>query len=309
LPPVPALHQTAIAVAPQAPLLGDAERGLFAALDAGEDTIRPAKLLPEDRPAFNWLWAAAAWKPGAKAPSSPFFKGSAGDREAQVWRAFLAGGSGDPAEMPLHQSGSRLLLWDWMRNRDRHAPLPKAERQRLEDRLLDGGPAMLQGWALRHALCFAVAERDAARLGALKASHGAKAPDTFSGTQALLGLLDGPGPVFRLWQLPGLGYQDTRLGGLGARKVWICPPGFPVPEGAAWVIPSATGNQNGREADLIAGMKAEAQALLPELKGRAAWFAASRTEWEEAGLSWFPILIELDANGNVISVRMGDAAP
>lgn len=301
--------QASISVAPQAPLLGDAERGLFAALDAGERPSRPAKIPPPDRLAFDWLWNAAAWKPGGAAPASPFPKGSVAEREAQAWRAFLLAGDGDPARLSLDQSGSRLLLWTWMRNRDRRDPLAPPLRRRLEDRLLAGGPPILQGWALRHALCFAIAEKDGDRLTRLKAAHGSKAPETFAGAQALLGLLGGPSPAFRLWQLPGLRYQDATLGELGSRSVWICPPGFPVPDSATWIIPSETGDQNGRETDLSPGMRAEAEALTPELKGRAAWFAASRGEWEDLGLAWFPILIELDKDGNLASVRMGDAAP
>ena len=298
-----------IAVAPQAPLLGDAERDFFVALDSGERPIRPAKLLPEDRVAYQWLWNASTWTPGSKAPADLFSAGSKGHMEAQAWRAFLTTGQGDPRTLPLHESGSRLLLWTWMRRRDRKAPLPPVERKALEDRLLKGGPPVLQGWALRHALCFAVAERDNARLAALKALRGGDLPDTFAGVQALFGLLDGPTPVFRLWTLPGLHYEDTSLSGLGASRVWICPMGPAVPKGAAWIIPSENGGQNSRDAALNAPRREEAEAITAQLKGRKAWFAASRTEWEAVGLSWFPILLELDKAGNITSVRMGDAAP
>jgi len=297
----------AVATQPRAVTLAEAERALFAALDVEAPLPQPVQLAAGAR-AYAWLRAAAQWKAGVAVPANPFPEGSKEAREAGAIQAFLASGEG-AARLPLQLSGSRLLLWKWMRNRDRTAPLPKAGRKAIEDRLLEGGPDMLQGWALRHALCFAVAERDDARFAELKASKGADAPDTLAGIQSLLGLLGGPSPSFRLWRLPGLAYQDAGLGDLGARRVWICPPGFPVPEGAAWIIPSATGNQNGREAVLDPGMETEAKALAAELKGRPAWFAASRTEWESAGLGWFPILIELDKDGNLASVRMGDAAP
>ena len=302
-------HQAAVSVAPQTPLLGDAERELLSALDDGETSIRPVKIPPPDLLAYDWLWNASTWKPGGKSPASPFPKGSAAEHEAQAWQAFLTAGKGDPQTLPLRLSGSRLLLWEWMRNRDRRAPLLKTTRQHLEDRLMAGGPLIIQGWALRHALCFAIAERDGARFVALKTTKGADLPDTFGTIQALFGMFDGPSPVFRVWQLPGLHYQDSALGSLGASTIWICPPGPPVPKGAAWIIPSATGNQNGREAILNATMKEEAEGLIPQLKGREAWFAVSRTEWESAGLQWFPILIELDKGGNILSVKMGDAAP
>lgn len=298
----------AVATQPRPRSLAEAEQRVFAALDADDPSLPKLQVASSGARAYAWLRAAAQWKPGAAPPVDPFAKGSKDAREAEALRSFLSTGRG-PAQLPLRLSGSRLLLWTWLRNRDRTSPLPKDERAAIEDRLLGGGPDMLQGWALRHALCFAIAEQDGSRFAALKAAKGADAADTFTGAQSLLGLLGGPSPVFRLWRLPGLRYQDTTLGDLGARKVWICPPGIPVPEGAAWIIPSANGNQNGREAELNPGMKAEALSLSPELKGRAAWFAASKVEWEAAGLSWFPILIQLDGNGNLVSVRMGDAAP
>ncbi|HET8714730.1 MAG TPA: hypothetical protein VFM16_02820 [Holophagaceae bacterium] len=314
LPPAPPVLQAAPSpradVQTEAPLLGDAERTLFADLDAGAPLVHPTKIAAPDRVPFAWLWAAAAWKPGAPAPASPFPKGSAGDREAQVWRAFAAHGAGDPARLPLTLSGSRLLLWTWLRDRDRHRPLAPAARQAVEDRLLaKGGPEILRGWALRHALCFAVAERDGARFAALKAAWGEGAPQTFAAVQALFGLFDGPSPAFRIWSLPGLAYRDATFGDLGARQVWICPPGPAVPAGAAWIIPSADGQLGDREAGLSADLKAEADALLPALQGRTAWFAAARGEWEAVGLGWFPILVGLDAEGRVTSVKMGDAAP
>ncbi|HTL98883.1 MAG TPA: hypothetical protein VL181_08765 [Holophagaceae bacterium] len=303
----PALQDTKSPAA-QAMPLAQAETAFLNDLDAGLAFTPPKGLADEDQAAFRWLRDAAQWQRGAQAPAARFPKGGAADREAQAWRSFLAGGGGDPARLPLHLSGSRLLLWEWMRDRDRHRPLPAAERRALEDRLLDGGPPAIKGWALRHALCFAVAGRDTARFSALKARHGESAPDTFTSVQALFGLLDGPSPIFRLWQLPGLAYRDVALKDLGPRRVWICPPGPPVPEGAAWIIPSQTGDQNDREVALSSEMKTEAEAL-SAAAGRPAWFAASRSAWEASGLQWFPILIELDKDGNLASVRMGDAAP
>lgn len=297
----------AVATLPKVPTLAEAEQRVFAALDA-EDPLPPAGRITSGVRAYTWLRGAAQWKAGETAPANPFTKGTKEAKEADALRAFLASGA-DAAKLSLRLSGSRLLLWEWLRNRDRTRPLPKGERATIEDRLLQDGPVLLQGWALRHALCFAIAEKDNARFAALKAAKGADAPDAIAGAQSLLGLIGGPSPSFRLWDLPGLHYQDSTLGDLGARKVWICPPGIPVPDGAAWIIPSSTGNQNGREADLDPGMKAEAHKLLPELKGRTAWFAASRGEWEDLSLSWFPILIELDEHGNMLSVKMGDAAP
>lgn len=291
----------------QHPTYATAESALLAALDA-ESSIPETPRLASGAKAYAWLKAAAAWKPGAATPRDPFAKGSRDSKEAEALRVFLASGK-DAAELPLDLAGSRLLLWNWMRDQDRHAPLPKGERARIEDRLLKGGPDVIRGWALRHALCFAIADKDDARFAALKAEKGSEFPGLFGGAQNLLGLMGGPSPLFRLWSLPDLRYRDLTLSMLGARQVWICPPGLPVPAGAAWIIPSDTGEQSDREAELSPGMKAEAQGLAVQLHGQPAWFAASRGEWEAAGLSWFPILIDLDEKGNLISVRMGDAAP
>lgn len=309
LPPPPAIvRQATIAIAPETPRLQELELGLLADLDAGNALERPARIAPADRAAFDWLWSAAQWAPGRKAPANPFKAGAAA-REAALWRAALAQPKADPSGLPLSLSGSRLLLWAWMRGRDREAPLPKRARERIEDRLLDGGPPMIQGWALRHALCFTVAADDTARFAALKAKYGDAAPDTFASIQSLLGLIGGPSPTFRLWRLQGLDYQDLTLAGLKASRVWVCPPGPPVPEGAAWILPSSAGQQNGREALLSPELKAEAESLAAAVDRCPAWFAASKTEWEAAGLQWFPILIDLDTHGNLKRVRMGDAAP
>ncbi len=310
MPPTMPPHQAppaALSTPAQSPSYDTAESALFAALDA-DSSLPPTPRLAHGAKAYAWLKRAAEWKVGAPPPLDPFAQGSRESKEASAARAFLASGKG-ASDLPLTLAGNRLLLWTWMRNRDRHAPLSPRERARIEDRLLDGGPAVIQGWALRHALCFAIAEKDDARFTALKASKGSDFPALFGGTQNLLGLLGGPSPLFRLWSLPGFRYRDLTLSMLGVRKVWICPPGLPVPEGAAWIIPSDTGEQSAREAELSPGMRSEAQGLVPRLGGRTAWFAASRAEWEAAGLSWFPILIELDAQGNLASVRMGDAAP
>lgn len=309
LPPAPAPRQAIVSVAPQTPLLGDAERDLLTTLDEGNPPVRPANIPAPDLPAYDWLWNAAAWQPGQALPANPFPKGSAAAREAQAWRAFLAQPAGSPCHLPLALTGSQLLLWSWLHHRDRAHPLPPSQRQALEDRLMAGNAPVLRGWALRHALCFALAERDSGRFSALKAAHGSQAPETFAGAQALFGLLGGPSPAFRLWSLPGLTYRDADLGALGARQIWICPPGPPAPAGAVWIIPSQSGVMSGRETDLSPTRKEEAAALAPALHGRAAWFAPSKAEWEAVGLSWFPILITLDKDGAVARVQMGDAAP
>lgn len=311
LMPPPQAPPAAVAPPAQHPTYESAELALLASLDV-DAALPAAPNLPRGAKAYAWLRKAAEWKADAPPPKDPFAKGSRDSKEAEGMIAFLASGKG-LSRVKLDLAGNRLLLWKWMRHRDRHNPLPKPERETVEDRLLEEGPAVIQGWALRHALCFAIADKDDARFAALKAKKGSEFPGLFGGAQNLLGLLGGPSPLFRVWSLPGLRYRDITLSMLGSKQVWICPPGLPVPPGAAWIIPSDTGEQSARETDLNPGMKLEADGLVKnlhgDLHGKAAWFAASRSEWEAAGLSWFPILITLDAQENIASVQMGDAAP
>jgi len=139
--------------------------------------------------------------------------------------------------------------------------------------------------------------------------------ELLGGFQRLFGLLGGPSPILRLWTLPGLDYRDLRLDQLGATRAWICPletGALPeLPAGTSWIIPSLSAELDPRDAGLSKSLLAEGQALGDRLQsaGRTAFFAPSRTAFEELGLAWFPILIELDAKGAIRGIRMGDAAP
>jgi hypothetical protein len=102
---------------------------------------------------------------------------------------------------------------------------------------------------------------------------------------------------------------------LGAQRVWIRPaeagPLPQLPTGTAWIIPSATGSLDEREASLTGASLKEGEALASRLRteGRTAWFAPSRGAFVQIGLAWFPILLDLDTRGYLQSIRMGDAAP
>jgi hypothetical protein len=187
-------------------------------------------------------------------------------------------------------------------------------RRSWEDRLLNSGPALTRGYALRHALCWALAEQDDARFTRIRSAAGDGAQN-LQGFQRLFGLLGGPSPVLRLWALPGLAYRDLKLDQLGASRIWICAlDEGPIPElpaDTSWIIPSSTGVLDEREANLPELLLTEGRALADRLgpAGRSALLAPSVAAFERLGLVWFPILIELDAQGNLRSVRMGDAAP
>lgn len=282
------------------------------------DGDRPLPGGPEGAASLRWLRAAAAFDPDAGPPADPFPPGAA-RREAEALRSLLKAPAGEFAPrlkaLPLRLPGTALALWRWGQAQVRKGRFPRDTRWIWEDRLLAEGPSLTRGYALRHALCWALAERDEPRFTTLKARTDPAADFVMAGFQRLFGLLGGPPPVVRLWRLPDLDYQDLPLDQLGGRQVWVCPAepaSLPeCPAGASWIIPSAEGGLDERGASLTPGLLAEGQALAARLQaaGRTARFAPSRAAFESLGLAWFPILIELDARGNLASIRMGDAAP
>jgi len=289
------------------------------ALDA-YDWGRPLPAAPKGpgAAAHHWLQAAATFDPHQERPADPFPAGPA-HREAEALRALM---KVPPAHLaprltalPLHQPGTALALWRWGQAQVREGRFRPALRRAWEDRLLAKGPGLTRGYALRHALCWALAERDEARFAALKARADEAAEPVVSHFQRLFGLLGGRSPVLRLWNLPGQDYQDLRLDELGARRLWILPAdaeALPdLPADVAWIIPSLDAGLDDRSASIPGGLAAEAQALSARLQaaGRTARFVPSRVAFEDLGMAWFPILIELDGQGNLRTVRMGDAAP
>jgi len=268
--------------------------------------------------AHRWLQAAATFDPRKEQPADPFPAG-ASRREAEALRALLKAPPTQVASrlaaLPLRQAGTALALWRWGQAQVREGHFSPALRQAWEDRLLAKGPGLTRGYALRHALCWALAEQDEARFAALKARADEAAEPVLSRFQRLFGLLGGPSPVLRLWTLPAQDYQDLRLDELGSRRLWILPAEDDVlpdlPADVAWIIPSLNAGSDDRSASLPQGLAAEVQALSARLQaaGRTARFVPSRAAFETLGMAWFPILIELDGQGNIRAVRMGDAAP
>lgn len=276
----------------------------------------PKKLKGPAALRYEWLRRAATFAPTGELPTGPFLAGRE-RREVEALRR-LPSVPREQVEtalknLPLQEAGSALALWRWGQVRVRTGAFDPALRRAWEDRLLADGPTLTRGYAFRHALCWALAEKDEDRLARLRPSEDAALEPVHQAFQGLFGLLGGPSPLLRLWALPGLGYQDQPLDQLGSR-IWICPPAEgPLPElpsGTAWIIPSASGALDEREAALPEPLLAEGRQLAERLaaQGLQARFAASRPAFEHLGLLWFPILIELDGR-TVRSIRMGDAAP
>ncbi len=305
-------------VAPAPARYANAESALLEALDWGWAPPAAPNLKGPAALDYLWLQAAASFEPGRGLPASPYAGGAAA-REAQALRSLL---QARPEQVPerlkaltQRQGGTSLALWRWGQRQVRDGAFPPPLRRAWEDRLLVAKPGVVRGYALRHALCWALAEQDEARLAAVKARAGQEAAETIQGFQRLFGLLGGPSPDLRLWSLPELDYRDARLDQLGASRIWIHPaeagPLPVLPAGTVWIIPSPSGSQDEREASLTDTSLTEGQALADRLRaaGRTAHFAPSSRAFEHLGLAWFPILIELDSRGNLQSIRMGDAGP
>ena len=268
--------------------------------------------------AYRWLQAAATFDPRQGPPSNPFPPGAA-HREAEALRALLKAPrmrlAARLAALPLRQTGTALALWRWGQAQVRDGHFTPAVRRAWEDRLLTGGPGLTRGYALRHALCWALAEQDEARFAALKGRADEAAEPVVARFQRLFGLLGGPSPVLRLWTLPGLDYRDLRLDQLGAARVWILPaeegPLPDLPADVAWIIPSLDAGLDDRSASIPGSLQAEAKTLEGRFReaGRTAHFVPSRAAFQDLGLAWFPVLVDLDAQGRIKALRMGDAAP
>ncbi len=317
MPPLPQPLPPAL-VAPAPPRYADAETALLEALDWGWAPPAPPNLKGPAALDYRWLQAAASFEPDHGLPASPSAGGAAA-RDAPALRTLrrapLEQVPGRLQALTLRQGGTSLALWRWGQRRVRDGAFPPPLRRAWEDRLLAAVPGLLRGNALRHALCWALAEQDEARLVAIKSRAGQDAAETVRGFQRLFGLLGGPSPDLRLWSLPELDYRDVRLDQLGGSCIWVVPaeagPLPVLPAGTVWIVPSPSGNQDERDASLTGTALAEGQALAERFRaaGRTAHFAPSSRAFEHLGLAWFPILIELDSQGYLKSIRMGDAGP
>jgi len=315
--PLPAQPAQPVMVMP-APSSQEAENALLEAFDWGRSLPSIPKFRGTAALKYRWLRAAATFDPASELPANPFATGQErGEAEALRHLLRLPKPQLAPAlkALPLREAGTALALWRWGRAQERAGAFDAGLRRTWEDTLLRSGPLMTRGYALRHALCWALAEQDEARFASIRASLREGFEETLTEFQRLFGLLGAPSPVLRLWLLPSLDYRDLRLDELGSARIWICPveggtlPALPA--GTAWIIPSASAGLDEREASLPESLRSEAKSLADQLqpKGRSAAFAPSRSAFEQLGLVYFPVLIELDPKGSIRTIRMGDAAP
>ena len=281
----------------------------------GDEAIAAPVVARKDQPALKWLAAAAT----QALPVNPFPKGGPAWYEGERLRRFLqAPRERWPEELqalPLTLSGSSLALWRWGQPRVRDGRMDKALRLQWEDRLLQGNsPAVVQDSALRHALCFALAEADGIRFAQLKDRLEETFPELFPKFQNAFSLLGSPPPVMHLWSLPGLDSVDLPLGKLGGSQVRMeTDPGTGLPQlppDAVWIVPTLEGSQPEASNYLEGTSLVEAERLVPRLRaaGRTAYLAPTRSVFEAYALMYFPLQIDLDAQGLVLRIRMGDAA-
>jgi hypothetical protein len=287
----------------------------YQALEAFDhDTVRAMPTLPpgreDDMAKLQWLQSAAA----LPIPVSVFRKGSPESLEADALLRFIGMDRVPPEldieKVPLALTGSQLALWRHGRVSIREGRWDSKIRISWENRLIEAKThPIIRGLALRHALCWALADGDEKRFAELKYSKaGEDMPSIVTLFQKAFALLGGPLAPLRLW--------DTSLEELPAEqaafgRIWISPAAdLPPPDhSATWIYPIL--GQAGFESGPALAWMSAAEELLKDnaLAGYSVFFAPSQDELEMLGMALFPVLMELDQNGDVASVKMGDACP
>lgn len=268
------------------------------------------RVAPRDQPSLVWLREALE-----AGDTQPFAKGHRSRREALALLRLLEGQE-PPMEAPgLREPGSQLRYWRWGARLARAGSWGAPTRQRWEDHLLAPGlHPVVRGFALRHALCFALAEGDEGRLAALKEGLGEDVPDILAPFQTAFALRGAFAPTLRLWALPDLAPVSVMLAQPGIRTVRIAQAGegplAPPPVDTLWIIPTREGNAPQTADRLDEEARQEAAGLISRMPQDAAriYLAPVRSELMRFGLAFFPLVLELDGEGRVQRVRMGDAA-
>lgn len=286
---------------------------ILSAYDAGEMGVPEWTLEGPDAHEARWLMSSLH----DRLPANPFQKGSRAHQEAEEVRELLQAAP-DKAQKILKalnpvSAGSHAALWHW--GRAIAVNMPKPFRHQWENLLLSpAGNAITRGWALRHALCYALAEGDEMRYSKLREWFAEDGEPLFKAFQRAFSLLGGPAPRYFLWSLPGLLAQDLPLQRLG-QNIWISPVELPPSareSGFLWIIPALRSNLAREEATLDVASRQEGEVIAKQMealkwKGQTL-FAPSRAPFEESAFVFFPVVILLDKQGHVRQIIMGDAA-
>lgn len=264
----------------------------------------------KDRPALAWLRGALD-----PASTQPFSKGHRSQPEAEALLALMAGETVPAAAPSLREPGSQLRYWRWGAGLVRKGQWTAEVRRRWENQLLAAQiHPVLRGLALRHALCFALAEQDEARFTELKARVEPEGAELVLPFQTALGLQGAFAPSLRLWSLPDLAPVSVSLAQRGIRRVRVAQvrgePTPPLGADTLWIIPTREGEAPSDIDQLDEATRTEAAVLLPRLPKDTAriFLAPVRGVLMQYGLLFFPIELELDSEGRIQRIRMGDAA-
>lgn len=218
-------------------------------------------------------------------------------------------------------TGSHAAIWRWGQSHTRNKEMPKDLRLAWEDLLLSTGVnPIIQGWALRHALCFALAEADEFRFSHIKDGFINEYTKLVIPFQNAFGLLGGKPPRFYLWSLPNISQMDVPLHLLG-KRIWIAPIDElppPVDTDSLWIIPAFSSNLPSDSSSLDVSSRNECKEIINQIMSKQILskvsntricFAASRAPFEEIAFIFFPIEILLDDEKGIVKhLRIGDAA-
>lgn len=309
---LPLLLVPALVAAPPKPLpLVRAVDELLEQYDLGGQFPAPPPVGPRDRASLAWLLEGL--QPEAAGVS--FKSGHPSRKEALSLLEILKGQTLPDGVPRMKEPGSQMRYWRWGAQLVRKGAWNSEVRRRWEDQLLSPTVhPLFRGYALRHALCFALAEADEARFAALKARVGEETPDLFLGFQTALALPKAFPPTLRLWSLPELAPVSVSLAQPGIRKVRIAQVRDGViaspPVDTLWIVPTTEGDASSEVEQLDDAARREALAFvgrLPKDETRV-FLAPVRSVLTKFGLAYFPIEIDLDEQGRVQRIRMGDAA-
>ncbi len=258
---------------------------------------------------FDWLLHALA----NPEPKNPFPAGHRSRTEVARLLSWVQGGKGLPVQ--LQEPGSQALLWRTGVQRVRSRAWGEAERCAWEDRMLMADiHQVFRGLALRHALCFVLARNDMERFRQLKEDLGAEDPELFQRLQVALASLGQAPPALRLWSLPDLAPVEVVLNRPGIHRILIAKMGegrsLDVPEDTLRIIPSFRGESSNSEELLDEASRQEVGGWVERLGTMAprSFLAPSQGSLARLGIYFFPAVLELDGQGRVSRVLMGDAA-
>jgi len=288
------------------------EYQILEAFDCGVSFDLP-RLSPKralDQAKLQWLYSAA----NLSTPVSVFATNSSEEKETARIIKFLNTDKIPTklslSKLSLRLSGSQMALWRFGQANVRSGKWDPNARQCWEDRLLDNSVhPIIRGFALRHALCWALAEKNEKRFADLKnAQIGEDVPSFFSLFQKTFALLDGPLTGLRLWTSS---FNEVSGAHPIGASIWVCPEPDLKPPGTvtAWIIPILDSPAGGNSDTTPWETRANQLLKSRNIADCKMFFAPFQKDFEVLGIALFPALIELEQSGNIKSIMMGDACP